>query len=236
MTRHGTTEQGTVGPILGEGRTAVVHDLGDGRVLRRYRDPRADAAREARFMSLAAAHGVPVPRVLGADGPDLVMERIDGPSMLDVLLDEPDAADGHGRILAALHRSLDAVPAPPGRLLHGDLHPGNVLLGPAGPVLVDWTNAGAGPAAQDVAVTWLVLACFEPHRSSGGAGWDVVRRRLLDAFLADVDRTAAAAAVPAVAARRLSDRSTSTKERALITEFARRISDGEEWRRGESNP
>ena len=48
-----------------------------------------------------------------------------------------------------------------GRLLHGDLHPGNVLLGPSGPVLIDWTDAGSGPPAHDTATSWLVLACLD---------------------------------------------------------------------------
>lgn len=43
------------------------------------------------------------------------------------------------------------------RLLHGDLHPGNVLLGPTGPVVIDWENATSGPAAADLARTELLV-------------------------------------------------------------------------------
>ena len=36
-----------------------------------------------------------------------------------------------------------------------DLHPANVLLAPAGPVVIDWTNARAGPPELDLAMSWL---------------------------------------------------------------------------------
>lgn len=42
-------------------------------------------------------------------------------------------------------------------LLHGDLHPGNVLLSPAGPVVIDWFDACIGPPVADVARTALLL-------------------------------------------------------------------------------
>ncbi|MEU3689659.1 hypothetical protein [Streptomyces narbonensis] len=38
-------------------------------------------------MTRLAAHGYPVPAVVRAEGPDLVMERLTGPSLLDALLD-----------------------------------------------------------------------------------------------------------------------------------------------------
>jgi aminoglycoside phosphotransferase (APT) family kinase protein len=43
-------------------------------------------------------------------------------------------------------------------LLHLDFHPFNVILGQAGPVVIDWTNAGPGPAGLDVAMSALILA------------------------------------------------------------------------------
>ena len=43
-------------------------------------------------------------------------------------------------------------------MLHLDLHPLNVLMGPDGPVVIDWTNARPGPPGLDVAMTALILA------------------------------------------------------------------------------
>ena len=215
------------GRLLAEGRSATVHDLGDGWVLRRCRDRSADVATEAAALRLAGRSGVPVPALRRAHGADLELERVRGPSMLAVLLDDPTAATRHGRVLVDLHRRLDAVAAPaelglpaptgrPGRLLHGDLHPGNVLLSDRGPVLVDWTDAGSGPSSYDTATTWLVLACMDAPGRAAHARFAAVRRPLLEAFLDGVDRTAAAAAMPAAAARRLADAATTDVERSRI--------------------
>jgi hypothetical protein len=47
-------------------------------------------------------------------------------------------------------------------LLHLDPHPDDVVLARTGPVVIDWLNAARGPAAGDVAHTWIVLACSLP--------------------------------------------------------------------------
>ncbi len=85
-----------------------------------------------------------------------------------------------------------------------------------GPVLIDWTNAATGPSACDTATTWLVLACLDPPGARARVRLDPVRRPLLRSFLEGVDRTAAAAAMPEVAARRLTDRGTTDPERTRI--------------------
>jgi aminoglycoside phosphotransferase (APT) family kinase protein len=40
---------------------------------------------------------------------------------------------------------------------HGDFHPGNILLTPRGPVVIDWSGAGRGPADADLALTSRLL-------------------------------------------------------------------------------
>jgi aminoglycoside phosphotransferase (APT) family kinase protein len=44
-------------------------------------------------------------------------------------------------------------------LCHGDFHPGNVLITPSGPILIDWIDATRGHPCADVART-LILARF----------------------------------------------------------------------------
>lgn len=44
------------------------------------------------------------------------------------------------------------------RIVHLDLHPGNVMPTPDGPVVIDWTNGWAGPASADVAMAYLIMA------------------------------------------------------------------------------
>jgi aminoglycoside phosphotransferase (APT) family kinase protein len=153
---------------VGVGRSADVYDIGAGRVLRRYRDarPTAAVAREARVMTHARARGVPVPEVFDVSGADIVLERAAGPTMLEVLGSRPWTVRAQARLLAQLHALVHAVSAPEGlrspfgdgpSLLHMDLHPQNVLLTAEGPRIIDWEGAASGPAAADVAMTWVLV-------------------------------------------------------------------------------
>ena len=102
---------GQPGPLLGSGRSAEIYDLGHGRVLRRYRNPARLAEREAKVISWAGAHGVPVPEVFDVDGPDIVMEKVDGPTMLADLARRPWRLASHAATVARLHERVHAVPA-----------------------------------------------------------------------------------------------------------------------------
>ena len=157
------------GPLIGAGRAADVYALGGQRVLRRYRNGDS-AEREAGVMAYLAEAGFPVPRVYDASGPDLVMERLAGRDMLADLSGRPWLVRRHARTLAGLHDRLHAIAAPPSlraqfgpgdRVLHLDLHPGNVMLTAAGPVVIDWSNVAAGAPAADVAMAWLIIATSE---------------------------------------------------------------------------
>ncbi|MFD8974484.1 MULTISPECIES: phosphotransferase [unclassified Streptomyces] len=144
--------------IIGRGRTADVFAVpGDGtRVLRRNRNG-ADATREAEVMERLARQDYPVPAVFHAEGPDLVMERLAGPSLLDALLSGAYEPEPAGELIAELLTRLHALPdAPPAHL---DLHPGNVVLTDRGPVVIDWETAEEGlPPGLDHAMSALILA------------------------------------------------------------------------------
>lgn len=43
------------------------------------------------------------------------------------------------------------------RLLHGDLHPNNVILAESGPVIIDWYDASVGHPAADIARSKLLM-------------------------------------------------------------------------------
>ncbi|MEU0412996.1 phosphotransferase [Streptomyces griseorubiginosus] len=158
------------GELLGSGRSADVFAIDDHWVPRRYRDG-GDATAEAAVMACLAERGYPVPRVrapVGA-GPghaprtDLVMQRLHGPSMLQALLQGTVTAAEAGSTLADLLHRLHAVPARTcadagHRILHLDLHPDNVMLTPAGPMVIDWRNTEEGPPALDWAMSSLILA------------------------------------------------------------------------------
>jgi aminoglycoside phosphotransferase (APT) family kinase protein len=154
---------------LASGRDADVFALSADRVLRRYRDPQKSTAVEAAVMRYVREHGLPVPEVYDADGPDLVMQRVTGPTMATVAVGKPWLARRLIKQLAELHRQVHSIVAPAelpracegDALLHLDLHPDNVILTRNGPVIIDWTNAAGGDPALDVADIWLLLSIVE---------------------------------------------------------------------------
>ncbi|MGO8895009.1 MAG: phosphotransferase [Streptosporangiaceae bacterium] len=216
--------------LVGSGRHADVYDLGDGRVLRRYRDAAAVAGREAAVMVHALSHGVPVPEVFDVSGADIVMEHAAGPTMLQDVTRRPWTLDRHARLLTALHSMVHAVPAlswlraPFGDgtvLLHTDLHPGNVILTRAGPRLIDWQGAARGPAAADVALTWVLVATSQipgplVQRAVGRAGQALFARRYLAAV-----QPLAPCWLAAAARHRLSDTTVRESEAAMLHRLLR---------------
>ncbi len=210
--------------LVAAGRASEIYDLGDGRVLRRFLAG-GDSEREASVMEHALRNGYPVPRVLEVEPDSLVLERIDGPTMLAELRRRPWTMRRHAASLAELHERLHEIEAPPGleaagpgtRLLHLDLHPDNVILSPGGPFVIDWTNARRGEPALDVAMTWVILA------TSGGP----FGRLYLRSFLPHFDRKQLLEALPKAAERRIADPNVTERERASVERLTARA-DGEE--------
>ncbi len=164
------------GPLLARGREATIHRLGAGAVLRRYDDAR-DVTVEVAVMQHVARHGLRVPAVHGLHvdaagrATGMVLERIEGPSLVEAAVGGAVDAGDVGRTLARLHGDLHRVPvtglpSPPGwppprpgdAVVHLDLHPANVLLDGTVPVVIDWAIARTGPATLDTALTALTLA------------------------------------------------------------------------------
>ncbi len=154
-------------------------------------------------MERARNAGYPVPAVHEVRDDALVLERVEGPTMMQDLRRRPWRLGRHARLLAALHRNLHEIPYEDAALLHLDLHPLNVLLSPTGPVVIDWTNARAGDPALDVALTWVIAV------SSGGAGG----RAFVRPFLAEFDRREIEQALPDAVAYRLADPNVTDRER-----------------------
>lgn len=56
------------------------------------------------------------------------------------------------------HILIDALKLTDGNsLLHGDLHPENIIMSPRGPVIIDWRGAKRGNPLADVTRTWFLL-------------------------------------------------------------------------------
>jgi aminoglycoside phosphotransferase (APT) family kinase protein len=225
------------GPLIAQGRDADIFAYGDGLVLRRARRGRS-MENEARTMEYVRALGYPVPAVdhLSEDGTDLIMQRIEGRSMVEVLGRRPWTLGSNGKLLADLHRRLhdiaapDWVPSGPGpaggALLHLDLHPLNVLIGPDGPVVIDWTNARGGDALFDVALTWVLMAAGEiPGHRVQARLMGLARGRLVAGFLADVDRQAVTALLRSVVEWKVTDPHMSAVEQQRMWQVVRGAED-----------
>jgi len=163
---------GDEGRLLASGRDSDIFELGPGLVLRRNKVGRV-IEHEARVMQHVAEHGYPVPRIheVRAGGTEIVMERLEGPTMLDAVARRPHTAFANMRLLADLHDQLHVVPVPDWltrldddgeALLHLDLHPMNVMLTDRGPVVIDWANASIGHPLSDVGLTYALLTCPRP--------------------------------------------------------------------------
>jgi aminoglycoside phosphotransferase (APT) family kinase protein len=213
-----------VGTLIASGLDCLVFEAGAGKVVKRSRDG-SSLEREASVMRHARRHGFPTPEVFDADGPDLLMERLEGPSLKDLALRRPGDVVEHGRILAELLRALADVRAPgwlqaaagcPGsRLLHLDLHPANVIITGDGPRVVDWANAARGVPAADVACTWLILATA-PVPEAPGPHW---RQDMVGGFTAGSDIDAARPYLRVIAERWRTDRGVSPAEQSRIDAF-----------------
>ena len=177
-------------------------------------------------MAWARSHGYPVPQVYERTETDLIMDRLDGPTMLADLGRRPWRLVGHAKTLAGLHRQLHAIPAPAElpaplgegpSLVHLDLHPGNIILTASGPMVIDWPNAAGGDGLADVACTWVILTTSRLegswlHRLLLATG----RRLFAAVFLAGFDRRAVLGQLPVAVRARLGDRYVLEEERVRL--------------------
>lgn len=211
-----------LGEQVGAGASCRVYAWGEGRVVKVYRRAFVSLAPvEAARSAAVHAAGVPSPAVHGlveVDGrPGLVFERVPGPSLLDQLVRAERSPEDVGAALGALHVALHALdagslpdladtlvergvaPMPRGSApFHGDLHPGNVLVGGGDPVVIDGSNAHRAPAAADVACS--ILSIGYRGMRAGRPGLERERRsrrRVVDAYVAAY-RSAAPQAVDEV--------------------------------------
>lgn len=177
-------------------------------------------------MERARADGYPVPRVHDLTETDLVMDRIDGPTMVDDMARRPWRLRQHARTLASLHHRLHDIPAPAwlgtpvgdgAVIIHLDLHPLNVILGPDGPVVIDWSNAARGDGNVDVALTWLLIMAGRPDEGAFTKLLAAVGRSLFARpFLARFVRHEVMAHLDAAAGYKLADPNMRAVEQRAI--------------------
>jgi aminoglycoside phosphotransferase (APT) family kinase protein len=214
-----------IGALIDRGRDAAVYEAGPGLVWRCYNDPSRDATPEADLIAFLNAEDFPCPKVFDVVGSAMLLERVAGPSLAQSFAQRPPLQYGEViDVIVDLHDLLHAVTAPTWlrpvidgekHIVHLDIHLHNVVLGSGGPVLIDWSYAGLGPAAADLAQTWLLLASapdpIGDHLTLGR------RNVLVEAFLSRVDRRAAQTLLPKVCDDRLELSFLEPEERKMVT-------------------
>lgn len=104
-----------LGRLTGKGRTAEVYQWGEGKVLKLFYPhiPRQWVEYEARVAGLVVSSGVPAPRVEGcieiADRAGIIYEKIDGVTLLEHLMDNPQEGVHYAKAMAALHYRIHSL-------------------------------------------------------------------------------------------------------------------------------
>ena len=120
----------------------------------------------------------------------LVLERIEGRTLLEDLVtgrcDPRTAGAVTAEMQTAVHRVTADLPRlaevarprdlPDGdAVAHLDLHPGNVMRSPRGPVVIDWVNAHLAAVAADVARSVMTIRYQGLGRLAAAGGVDEER-------------------------------------------------------------
>jgi aminoglycoside phosphotransferase (APT) family kinase protein len=209
---------------LATGRDSDIFEYGPGLVLRRSREGHS-MANEARTMAFMREQGYPVPAVeeVSDDGFDLVMERIEGVTMVEALGKAPWTVRRQGATLADLHRRLHEIEAPAflpaapvgtgTKVIHLDLHPLNVMIGPKGPFVIDWPNARRGDPDVDVGLAWVLMAAGQiPGGGMKARLMGLGRSLLVNSFLSGFDRSAVSRLLPQIVEMKAQDAHLSEAE------------------------
>jgi aminoglycoside phosphotransferase (APT) family kinase protein len=181
-------------------------------------------ANEARTMDFMRQQGYPVPAVeeVSDDGFELVMERIEGVTMVEAISKAPWTVRRQGTTLAELHRRLHEIDAPEflpaapfgtgTKVLHLDLHPLNVMIGPQGPVVIDWPNAHRGDPNVDVGLAWVLMAAGQIPGGLKARLMGFGRSLLVNGFLSHFDRRAVSRLLPQIVEMKVQDPHMSEEE------------------------
>ncbi len=122
----------------------------------------------------------------------------------------------------SLLRLLASLPAG-NQLCHGDFHPGNILITPRGPIIIDWMTASKGVGLGDVARASIILEAAQTPEGTP-LRWllEWVRKLFLETYLQtyfqlrQVEKSSFSAWRAVMAANFLVDVSLPSEEKKLM--------------------
>jgi TP53 regulating kinase-like protein len=146
------------------------------RKVKRYRIPELDESirrkrtkTEARIISAARRAGVPTPIILDVEGDKIVMERIIGQPVKDVL--NPKVAKEVGRMVARLHAA---------NIIHGDITPMNMILSGNRIFFVDF---GLAFFDQKIEPKGVDLHVFFESLKASYENWEELKEAFIDGYM-----------------------------------------------------
>ena len=201
-----------------DGRDAIVLSMVDGRSLWQHLADDGDATIHGRTLARVHCQILSVGLPCGIEGLATRMhEKIEAATFLT------DEERG------AAKQILQELPSG-AALLHGDLHPGNVLMSDSGPVAIDWFDVAIGHPVADVVRSSLLMRDFgldRPHLPGANPELlSAVHDAYVDEMAAFVGATPGVVAAweAVVAASRLAERAEAD-ESALLSLWRDRRAD-----------
>ncbi len=148
---------------------------------KRYRHPKLDenlrrsrTRTEAKLISLARRHGVPTPIILDIEGDKIVMERIKGEPVKNVMNEE--ISREIGRMVAKMHKA---------GIIHGDVTPMNLILSDGKVYFVDFGLAFIDDSVEPKGVDLHVY--FESLKASF-ENWKSLKKAFIEGYREEYDK------------------------------------------------
>ena len=148
---------------------------------KRYRHPKLDemlrrsrTKTEAKIISLARRQGVPTPIILDVEGDKIVMERIKGKPVKEVMC--PEISREIGRLVAKMHKV---------GIIHGDITPMNMILSDGKIYFVDFGLAFIEDRVEPKGVDLHVY--FESLKA-GFDNWEELKDAFIEGYREEYEK------------------------------------------------
>ncbi len=148
---------------------------------KRYRHPKLDESlrksrtrTEAKIIALARKHGVPTPIILDIEGDKIIMERIKGEPVKNVMSKE--ISREIGRMVARLHKA---------GIIHGDITPMNMILSDGKIYFVDF---GLSFIEDRVEPKGVDLHVYFESLKAGFDNWEELKEAFIEGYKEEYEK------------------------------------------------